>query len=168
VAPPVSDRPGAGGDPSGDARRDEEPTPVPAAGADAREGTPDDGLPPLAPHLRDRPDRVIGEREFVQGRSRARLILLLLFVGLPVVVLLVVVLNSLASGPPDRSAQASTGHNEVTRYCVYQARNDGQYDDCLRRTDYRVVRREDSNAARYARGEITRCLPDAGPRCTLR
>jgi hypothetical protein len=123
---------------------------------------------PLAPHLRDRPDRPIGEREFIQGRSRARLILLLLFVGLPVIVLVVVVLNSLASGPPDRDAQASTGLNEVTRYCTYKARNDEQYRDCLVRTDFRVVRREDSNPGRYGRGELTRCLVDAGPRCTLR
>lgn len=126
-----------------------------------------EGLPPLARHLRERPDRPVGEREFVQGRSRARLILLLLFVGLPVIVLVVVVLNSLASGPPERNAQASTGLNEVTRYCTYKAR-EGQYDDCLKRTDFRVVRREDSNPARYARGELTRCLADAGPRCTLR
>ncbi len=132
-----------------------------------REEDPRD-LPPLAPHLRDRPDRPRGEREFVQGRSRARLILLLLFVGLPVVVLVVVVLNSLASGPPDRDAQASTDLNAITRYCIYKTRNDGQYDDCLKRSDPRVVRREDSNAARYARGELTRCLADAGPRCTLR
>ncbi|CAB4930371.1 unannotated protein [freshwater metagenome] len=123
---------------------------------------------PLARHLRDRPDRPIGEREFIQGRSRARLILLLFFVGLPVIVLVVVVLNSLASGPPDRDARASTGLNEVTRYCTYKARGDEQYRDCLVRTDFRVVRREDSNPARYARGELTRCLVDAGPRCTLR
>jgi hypothetical protein len=125
-------------------------------------------LPPLPPHLRDRPDRPIGEREFLQGRSRARLILVLLFVALPIVVLVIVVLNSLASGPPERDAAANTGLNEVTRYCTYKVRNDGQFDDCVRRTDFRVVRREDSNAARYGRAELTRCLADAGPRCTLR
>lgn len=126
------------------------------------------GQPPLARHLRERPDRPIGEREFVQGRSRARLLLLLMFVGLPVIVLVVVVLNSLASGPPERDAAANTGLNEVTRYCTYKARGDEQFDDCIRRTDFRVVRREDSNAGRYGRSELTRCLADAGPRCTLR
>lgn len=138
---------------------------------DPARGPGDDALPdlsPLAPHLRDRPDRPIGQREFIQGRSRARLILLFLFAGLPAIVLVVVVLNSLASGPPARDAAANTGLNEVTRYCTYRVRGDGQFDDCVRRTDFRVVRREDSNAARYGRGELTRCLADAGPRCTLR
>ena len=56
----------------------------------------------------------------------------------------------------------------LARSLERKARNDGQYDDCLRRTDPRVIRVEQSNPARYARAELTRCLPDAGPRCTLR
>jgi hypothetical protein len=135
----------------------------------APEGLEDDGLPPLAPHLANRFDRPRPQADIVRGRSQARLILLLLFAALPFVVLVVVILNSLASGPPDTSQQGvQDSRNEVTRYCTYKARNDGQYDDCLRRTDPRVVRREQSNAARYARADLTRCLPDAGPRCTLR
>ncbi|MEV4423335.1 hypothetical protein AB0L40_25685 [Patulibacter sp. NPDC049589] len=142
----------------------------PAAGADAATDpattpgaadAPDDAdLPPLAPHLRDRYDRPRGASEIAKGRSQARLILLLLFAALPVVVLVVVVLNSLASGPPDDRAVLGErgGLNEVTRYCVYTTRNDGQYDDCLKRTDPRVIRKEQSNGARYARGELTRCL----------
>jgi hypothetical protein len=126
-------------------------------------------LPPLPPHLRNRPDRPRGEADVAQGRSQARLILLLLFAAIPFVVLLVVVLNSLASGPPDRQAQAAAGElNQVTRYCIYKTQRGGPYDDCLKRSDPRVIRREDSNAARYGRGELTRCLADAGPRCTLR
>lgn len=126
--------------------------------------------PPLARHLRQRPDRPIGEREFIRGRSRARLILLLLFAGLPMIVLLVVVLNSLASGPPPRdvSAGAPGGRNEVTRYCVYSAPTIDDFDDCVRTTQSNTIRALDTNAGRYARGELTRCLADAGPRCTLR
>jgi hypothetical protein len=132
-------------------------------------GDAPDGDAPLPPHLANRPDRPRGEADIAKGRSQARLILLLLFAAIPFVVLLVVVLNSLASGPPDRQVQAAQGElNQVTRYCVYKTRGDGQYDDCLKRSDPRVIRREDTNAARYARGELTRCLADAGPRCTLR
>lgn len=133
-----------------------------------RDDLPD--LPPLPPHLRDRPDRPIGEREFLQGRSRARLILVLLFVALPIVVLVVVVLNSLASGPPERdvSAGAQDGRNQVTRYCTYSAPTIDDFDDCVRTTQANTIRALDTNAGRYARGEITRCLADAGPRCTLR
>lgn len=137
------------------------------------DGRRDDGPaaePPLAPHLANRPDRPVGEREFEQGRSRARLILILLFVALPMVVLVVVVLNSLATGPPDQTADAGlqSGRNEVTRYCVYSVRDYDDYDDCLRTTQANTIRALDTNAGRYARGEITRCLADAGPRCTLR
>lgn len=130
-------------------------------------GSPDE--PPLAPHLANRPDRPRGEAAVAKGRSQGRLILLLLFAAIPFVVLLVVVLNSLSTGPPARSAEAGAGElNQVTRYCVYKARDQEDYTDCVKRSDPRVVRRENTNAGRYARGEITRCLADAGPRCTLR
>lgn len=142
-----------------------------SAGPDAPVGgaRPDAGDPPLAPHLANRPDRPRGEAALARGRSQGRLILLLLFAAIPFVVLVVVVLNSLATGPPARSGEAGPGElNQVTRYCVYRSRNQEGYTDCLTRSDSRVVRRENSNAGRYARGEITRCLADAGPRCTLR
>jgi hypothetical protein len=131
--------------------------------------TPDDDLPELAPHLKHRFDRPREAGEIAKGRSQARLIIVLLFAALPFVVLVVVVLNSLASGPPDRAVQGARGGlNEVTRYCIYTIQQGQDYDDCLKRTDYRVLQKEQSNGARYARGELTRCLPDAGPRCTLR
>lgn len=123
-------------------------------------------LPPLAPHLRERPDRPRPPR--AHARSQSRLLLLLMFGAIPLIVVFVVVLNSLSTGPPAVDARGS-GENldRVTRYCQYTA-TDATYGDCLNRTDPRVVAREKSNAARYARGEITRCLSDAGPRCTIR
>ncbi|WP_026910024.1 hypothetical protein [Patulibacter minatonensis] len=142
----------------------------PAAGAAPTGGASSaDDLPELAPHLRNRYDRPRDVGEIAKGRSQARLILVLLFAALPFVVLVVVVLNSLASGPPDRTVQGQQGGlNEVTRYCTYTIQEGQDYDDCLKRTDYRVLQKEQSNGARYARGELTRCLPDSGPRCTLR
>jgi hypothetical protein len=131
----------------------------------------DDGalpeLPPLAPHLRDRPDRQQSGR--TRARSQNRLLLLLMFGAIPMIVVFVVVLNSLGSGPPDPSARgAEDSLNLVTRYCVYSAKPFDAYDACLNQTDARVVRQENSNAARYARAELTTCKADAGPRCTLR
>ncbi|MGX6447013.1 hypothetical protein ACVU7I_02920 [Patulibacter sp. S7RM1-6] len=126
-----------------------------------------DREPPLAEHLANRPDRPRAGRE--RQRSQSRLLLLLLFGLIPMLVVFVVVLNSLGSGPPDPGAgEAQQDLEIVTRYCTYSARTFGGYDDCLRGTDRRVVEREDTNAGRYARGELTRCLADAGPRCTLR
>lgn len=129
----------------------------------------EDDLPELAPHLRNRPDRPRDTGDIAKGRSQARLILLLLFAALPVVVLVVIVLNSLASGPPDTSVQGARGGlNEVTRYCTYTIQKGQDYDNCLKTADFRVIQKEQSNGARYARGELTRCLPDAGPHCVLR
>jgi hypothetical protein len=122
--------------------------------------------PPLAPHLRDRPDRPRPPR--AHARSQSRLLLLLMFGAIPMVVVFVVVLNSLSTGPPAVDARGSGQSLErVTRYCNYTA-NDEVYEACLTRTDPRVVARQRTNAARYARGELTRCLSDAGPRCTIR
>ncbi len=151
-----------------DAGRDREPDPptlIPperTAASDAPEPEP------LPEHLQNRLDRP--RTTTTQARSQSRLIMLLMFGLIPMIVVLVVVLNSLGSGPPDPSARgANDSLNEVTRYCVYTARNDADYEDCLNRTDPRVIEREQTNAARYARGELLRCLSDAtGYRCTLR
>lgn len=122
---------------------------------------------PLPDHLRNRPD---GPKD--QGRSQARLVLLLLFGVVPMLVVILVVLNSLGSGPPTpgngESGGASNSLNEVTRYCIYTAKDDADYRQCLERTEWRVVEKEQSDAARYARGELDRCLPGSGYRCTLR
>lgn len=126
-----------------------------------------DREPPLAEHLEHRPDRPRPPR--AQQRSQSRLMLLLLFGLIPMLVVVVVVLNSLSSGPPDQTTgNAQRDLNVVTRYCIYSAKTLDAYDGCLSQTDRRVVARERTNAARYARGELTRCLADAGPRCTLR
>lgn len=131
---------------------------------------PDDGLeplPPLAQHLRERPDRPRPGR--AHARSQSRLLLLLMFGAIPLIVVFVVVLNSLSTGPPDRNSRgADEGLNEVARYCVYSVRSTDDYAGCLSATDRRVVAAERTNAGRYARGELVRCLSDAGPMCKIR
>ncbi|MGE4428380.1 MAG: hypothetical protein AB7G37_18145 [Solirubrobacteraceae bacterium] len=122
---------------------------------------------PLPPHLRVSPDDPAA-----RSRSRSRLILLLFFGFIPMIVVFMVVLHSLWSGPPavDDPTRGGSGSRLalVTRYCVYTAKDDDDYYDCLDRTDGRVVERDPSPAGRYARGELTRCLEDAGYRCTIR
>lgn len=160
-------------------RPDEEPTPeaaptsgdapTPEAAATPEPATPGDAPTPEAPlpdHLRNRPD---GPRD--HGRSQGRLIVLLLFGLIPMLVVIFVVLNSLSSGPPtpgERGGGATDHLNEVTRYCIYTAKDDAGYRQCLEQTEWRVLEKEKSNAARYARGELDRCLPGSGYRCTLR
>jgi hypothetical protein len=135
--------------------------------ADGEPRVDDADLPPLADHLRNPPD---APRD--HGVSQGRLIVLLLFGALPLIVVFVIVLSSLASGPPtlgDRSqGQATSGLNAVTRYCTYAAKTEADFVPCLNRTSAKTFAGDRSNAARYARGELDRCLPDAGPRCTLR
>jgi len=128
-----------------------------------RRPDPDD-LPPLPAHLQRARD---GFTPAERDRSRNKLILLLLFGALPMIVVFVAVIGSLASGPPDSSG-SSERLGEVTRYCIYVARDEDDNADCLKRTDPRIVEREDSNAARYARGDLLRCLADSGPLCRLK
>ena len=123
-----------------------------------------DGYPPLADHLQRARD---GFASADRDRSRNKLVLLLLFGALPMIVVFVAVLGSLASGPPDDNG-GSERLSEVTRYCVYVAKDTDDNADCLDRTDPRIVEREDSNAGRYARGELLRCLDDSGPLCRLK
>lgn len=137
----------------------------PTDGADGAKQDPDGGYPPLAHHLRADSDAAPESKV----KSQARLILLLMFGAIPMIVVFVIVLNSLASGPPgEERATASTALDKVTRYCQYEARDLSEYKYCLGNTDARVVDRDTTNAGKYAREEITRCLADAGPRCTLR
>lgn len=134
------------------------------------EPRPDDELPPLADHLRNRPD---GPRRAGKARSQNRLLLLMLFAVIPLLVVFAVVLGSLASGPPstdpDPDARGtSSGLAQVTRYCNYVAQTEAAFQPCLDDNRDRAFLAEDTNPARYAKGELTECLDDAGPRCTAR
>lgn len=126
-------------------------------------------LPPLADHLRNHPDR---PRPQGKARSQSRLILLMLFAAVPMLVLFVVVLGSLSSGPPttepDTGGGSSSGLAQVTRYCNYTAQTEADFEPCLDRNRDRGFLKTNTNAARYARGDIDECLSDAGPRCTVR
>ncbi|MBF6621485.1 MAG: hypothetical protein ITG02_14800 [Patulibacter sp.] len=129
----------------------------------------DDGLPPLADHLRNHPDRP-GEGR--KARSQNRLLLMTLFAVIPLLVVFAVVLGSLASGPPSTDPEpgggSSSGLAQVTRYCNYVAQTEEAFQPCLDENRDRAFLDEDTNPARYAKGELTECGPDAGPRCTAR
>lgn len=130
----------------------------------------DDGLPPLADHLRNHPDR---PRDGRKARSQTRLLLMGMFAVIPLLVVFAVVLVSLASGPPSNDPEpggggAGSGLAQVTRYCNYVAQTEEAFQPCLDDNRDRAFLSEDTNPARYAKGELTECLDDAGPRCTAR
>lgn len=140
---------------------------------DRSDDTPsDDELPPLADHLRNHPDRPRQVEKVEKAQSQTRLLLMMLFAAIPLLVVFVVVLGSLASGPPSTDPEpgggTSSGLAQVTRYCNYVAQTEAQFQPCLDANRDRAFLSEDTPAARYARGDSNECGPDAGPRCTAR
>jgi hypothetical protein len=55
--------------------------------------------------------------------------------------------------------------NELTDYCSYGSVSKAQLEGCKDHVTADVVDRYDTNAARYAKGQLDRCLGDAGPYC---
>jgi hypothetical protein len=53
----------------------------------------------------------------------------------------------------------------VADYCAYGAVSEAQLDGCIDHVDESDVERLDTNAAQYGRGELDKCLSDAGPFC---
>jgi hypothetical protein len=53
----------------------------------------------------------------------------------------------------------------VNDYCNYGAVSRAQRDGCAEHVSPGDVDRLETNAARYAQGELDRCLADAGPFC---
>lgn len=140
------------------------------------QGEPGDAAPeeaPLDPNLGilDRPGagrpRGLDEGE-VRERSRAGLVAITTVVLLPGLAVLVAVLLSLSSGPPSGGAEPAADQELVRRWCTWTAADQPGYDRCLQDADPRVVRREDSDAGRFARSELLRCTADAGPLCVTR
>jgi hypothetical protein len=56
----------------------------------------------------------------------------------------------------------------VAAYCSYGASSSAELVSCAEQVTPGQVLRYDTNAARYARGELDRCLADAGPFCRSR
>jgi hypothetical protein len=65
-------------------------------------------------------------------------------------------------------AACGGGDDLVSNYCEYGAVSDAQLDGCITHVNPEYIDRLDTHAARYARGELRRCLPDAGPFCENR
>jgi hypothetical protein len=60
---------------------------------------------------------------------------------------------------------ACGGGTSVSDYCSYGAVSQAQLEGCIEHVDQDYINRLDTNAARYARGELDRCLADSGPFC---
>jgi hypothetical protein len=60
------------------------------------------------------------------------------------------------------------GEDEVSAYCHYGAVSEAQLNGCIDHVGTEQIDRLDTNAARYARGELDECLADAGPFCEPR
>jgi hypothetical protein len=63
---------------------------------------------------------------------------------------------------------AACGGTSVSDYCSYGAVSEAQLEGCIEHITTREVDGLDTNAARYARGELTECLADSGPFCEPR
>lgn len=50
-------------------------------------------------------------------------------------------------------------------YCSYGSVSEAQRQGCEERVDVSAIRRLDTSAARFARGELNDCLADSGPFC---
>ena len=55
----------------------------------------------------------------------------------------------------------------VDRYCMYGAESEAQLEGCKKHVTVQEVRRLETNAAYFAKGELHECLPDSGPFCSL-
>jgi hypothetical protein len=54
---------------------------------------------------------------------------------------------------------------EIDLYCQYAAVSRAQLESCEDRVTWGEIKRLDTNAARFARLELDKCLADAGPFC---
>lgn len=63
------------------------------------------------------------------------------------------------------AAGSRTRDNYVRPYCMYGAQSQAQLDGCMGRVTADDINRLDTQAARFARGDTSECLDDAGPFC---
>lgn len=59
----------------------------------------------------------------------------------------------------------NAGRDFVARYCAYGSTSRSQLQGCLAHVTPSYVKTYRTNAARFAWGDLTRCLYDAGPLC---
>jgi hypothetical protein len=63
---------------------------------------------------------------------------------------------------------APTIDERVLDYCRYGSDSRARFKGCTEHVRLEDVRRRNTNAARYAKGELNVCLADAGPFCSPR
>jgi hypothetical protein len=78
-----------------------------------------------------------------------------------------VFLGACADSPErsEQTARVEASHALVANYCAYGARSWKQVQECVFNSDPAQIKRLKTNAARFARGELTNCLTDAGRFC---
>jgi hypothetical protein len=64
---------------------------------------------------------------------------------------------------PTRVSPGSVGR--LRAYCLYGSRSQAQLDGCMSHVTTDDINRRDTQAARFARGDTSDCLEDAGPFC---
>jgi hypothetical protein len=74
----------------------------------------------------------------------------------------------LAIGLSSCAADGAGGGDVVHDYCAYGAVSEAQLEGCESHVSEATVDGYDTNAARYARGELSDCLADSGPFCEPR
>jgi hypothetical protein len=74
----------------------------------------------------------------------------------------------LLAGCGETELGTRTEPNLIGEYCAYDAMSTEMLVECIDHSRRRHILRVDTNAARYARGELDRCLGDAGPFCVAR
>jgi hypothetical protein len=68
----------------------------------------------------------------------------------------------LLSGCADEDNPLQQEPDPVTAYCSYAAISSEQLAECVEHVRVQQILRDDTNAGRYARGELDQCLGDAG------
>jgi hypothetical protein len=59
----------------------------------------------------------------------------------------------------------SSPSDQIDAYCSYGAVSQAQLDGCITHVTVGDIDRLDTNAARYSRSELDKCLYDSGPFC---
>ena len=65
-------------------------------------------------------------------------------------------------------ALAGCGQSRIEAYCSYGAVSEAQLQSCIEHVTEADIDSRSTNAADYARGELDKCLYDAGPFCEPR
>jgi hypothetical protein len=67
--------------------------------------------------------------------------------------------------PPSKQEREIAGLKTITAYCQYGSASKAQMEGCYFHVHLGEIEGRDTNAAKWAKGELDECLDDAGPYC---